>query len=553
MKILFEGEQYDSGLLRGIISPSYCDAPKRNSLASVNCVGYYFNPELDDSVIILPKVFVYNGGKAFGEFDPKDIIDYNDDVIEKLGASGRREIISELPVWIYRAVARYNKRRADNGIHSEEQIRNVVSNIGADSTTMLDIILSLIRFHKENHQLFTYIAKISASGRHKIDWTKTVTRKPAYIEEDSVIHMNVVSRRKEVNYEEQLVVLFYSVLNYLKDRYNFSLTLDVQYPLLRRHELARMFHGNKGTRFLKKIRYKYFTDKFLALWKLLFAFFEKSEYIAAGRYDEEVMLVKDFHLVFEDMIDDLISDTDILTYLKNHRDGKQVDHIYRYPSVTESCDDIYFIGDSKYYKPDNAVKGQSVAKQFTYARNVIQYCIDRKPAPNLRYRDELTEGYNITPNFFITAFVDPNFDFARDGLKYDKADTYTSCHFPDRLFDRDTLLIQSYDINFLFVLSAYISRNRNTRSTFRQRTRKQFRDRMLEYFRENYVFYELTPHSDIGSFVKKHMKVLNGRMYRTSQMTDSLVVAFEKSPGRKDDYLPAHIRDDCDMENYILS
>ena len=50
--------------------------------------------------------------------------------------------------------------------------------------------------------------------------------------------------------------------------------------------------------------------------------------------------------------------------------------------------------------------------------NIIQYNIDLLNetgsyyTENLRYRDKLTEGYNITPNFFIYGYINDykNFD-----------------------------------------------------------------------------------------------------------------------------------------------
>lgn len=59
----------------------------------------------------------------------------------------------------------------------------------------------------------------------------------------------------------------------------------------------------------------------------------------------------------------------------------------------------------------------AVYKQFTYARNIIQYNIndllDFSKGGNsgnydgFRYRDPLTEGYSVTPNFFVRGEVTP--------------------------------------------------------------------------------------------------------------------------------------------------
>ena len=88
---------------------------------------------------------------------------------------------------------------------------------------------------------------------------------------------------------------------------------------------------------------------------------------------------------------------------------KSFDHIYRDKSLVDQGD-IYFIGDSKYYKEGNSIGENSRYKQFTYAKNVIQYHIDlfNKGLKDdaLRYRDEFTESYNPTPNFFIRGVVD---------------------------------------------------------------------------------------------------------------------------------------------------
>ena len=56
----------------------------------------------------------------------------------------------------------------------------------------------------------------------------------------------------------------------------------------------------------------------------------------------------------------------------------------------------------------NEISGNAFFKQFTYAKNVIQVCMNifdggdgRDKLGRIRYVDEKTEGYNITPNFFI--------------------------------------------------------------------------------------------------------------------------------------------------------
>ena len=55
-------------------------------------------------------------------------------------------------------------------------------------------------------------------------------------------------------------------------------------------------------------------------------------------------------------------------------DGKIIDHLYKEKSLifADGNESIWHIGDSKYYKEENEVLGQSVAKQYTYAKNIVQ-------------------------------------------------------------------------------------------------------------------------------------------------------------------------------------
>ena len=88
----------------------------------------------------------------------------------------------------------------------------------------------------------------------------------------------------------------------------------------------------------------------------------------------------------------------------------------------------------------------------------------------MRYRDELTEGYNPTPNFFIRGTIDEkNLSYSEHKLtRYEEDEKKCSNkHFENRLFDRDTLLVLTYEINFLYVLSAYVLSHGYSSSTDR--------------------------------------------------------------------------------------
>lgn len=529
MIILFEEYHYKTEDLSKFLAERYY-FPINGIESKINFVGYYFNPQINggkgDVVIIFPKVFINEHNLAFDEFTTESLINPTFETTQRLTETGKDKLIFEISTWLYRAIQQFNKRHFYNSISEKQFINQIVTNLDENSSTELDIILSLLSFHKENQDLFTFIAKTAHSQQNKINWHKTINKKQPIIQNNQPIYVDVATTRKRINDDEELLILFYSTLNHIKEKYAFNFQIPQNYKLIKGHQFETILR--RGCRLLKNIKYKYFSDKMICLYNLLFTYFERSERTQSKKQIEEILLIKDFNIVFEDMIDDLIGDSTLLPGLKNHTDGKQVDHIYKYKSLLVE-DEIYFVGDSKYYKPQNSVGKNSKAKQFTYAKNVIQYNIDLFNSGNLeqriRYRENETEGYNITPNFFIYAFVNKNFDFSKSYLN-ETGKPIMQFHFENRLFDRDTLFVQYYNINFLFVLSGYLSRNSTLKNNFKKDTQKIFREKLVAFINEKYQFYKVKPNEDI--FLEKHFKLLNGKVYKPSQLEDELILAFEK-------------------------
>lgn len=516
MKILIEQYGYVKGRLSAILDPHYF-TELRDGKAKIPYVGYFLSHKIPDMVFILPKVFIIDG-KAFGEYDPEEIIDF-----DNLKPEHKANVFS-LSVWIYRAIKLYFQRNDKLGEESEI-LQNVVSHQGPRSETMIDIVLSLLKFDKEHKNLFAYITRLKHSGQNKIHWQKTISRTQALIQNGVPIYLQPHTKQKDINFDEELIVLFYSVLNYLAQEFKFNVRPAFGYDLLKPETIQSMIDSGKGIRVLRQNRRKYFTDEMVQLWNLLFTFFEQSQYVQSkDNDDEQAMLVREFNLVFEDMIDSLIGDSDISGGLKEQKDGKIIDHIYRDNSLIEDKKQIYFIGDSKYYKDDNDIGPNSIYKQFTYAKNVIQYNIDffnSKPqefdAENLQYRDNTTEGYNITPNFFIRGhlqadqlnnYSDANLQLEpmRNGKGYE-----VSYHFENRLFDRDTLILQTYNINFLFVLACYVQ-GAGERT---QEIRRAFRENIKVVLKNQYKFYAMTPRESINAeeFLKENFQQLLGKVF----------------------------------------
>ncbi|WP_318640834.1 LlaJI family restriction endonuclease [Flavobacterium ardleyense] len=525
MIILFEEYQYKTEKLKQVLSERYF-FPINSVYSKISYVGYYFNPLINDAVIIFPKVFINEYGLAFDEFEPETLVILTTEEKDILSKTGKDKIVFEISTWLYRAVQQFNKRHFYNSISENQFLNQVVTNLEEKSNTELDIILSLLKFYKESQTLFSFISKSAHSQQNKINWHKTINKKQPIIQNNTPIYLDLATTRKKVNYDEELLVLFYSTLYFIKGKYAFDFYPPQNYELIKGHQFENVLR--KGCRYLKSIKDKYYSDKMISLYNLLYAFFERSEKTQSKKQIEEVLLIKDFNIVFEDMIDDLIGDSQLLPELKNHADGKQVDHIYKYKSLL-FADEIYFVGDSKYYSPKNSVGKYSKAKQFTYAKNVIQYNIDlfndHKLDKQLRYRENLTEGYNITPNFFISAFVNKDFDFSNSCLT-EAGKPIMQKHFENRLFDRDTLIVQSYNINFLFVISAYLTNNSTLKTNFKNDTRKKFREKLVSFVNDKYHFYILEPKDNL--FIEKHFKLLNGKIYKPSNLKEELILAFEK-------------------------
>ena len=205
------------------------------------------------------------------------------------------------------------------------------------------------------------------------------------------------------------------------------------------------------------------------------------------------------------------------------------DSQYQELTNNDNDDTIYYIGDSKYYKRGNSLGREAVYKQFTYARNVIQWNIDLfndgKPAEkvgHVKLRDDVTEGYNVIPNFFISAnqnvlrpeddiqLIDNDKEASLRRQQY-----YLSRQFDNRLFDRDTFLLAHYDVNFLFVIALYGRNNYATQVAWRNNVRKMFRREIQAMLKDNFEFYAMTAHADVNaeSYIKENFQLLLGKVY----------------------------------------
>ena len=541
MKLLIEEYLYDVADVTYVLDGLFTLQDVEQKV-SVSYVGYYYNPheKVKDVVFILPKVLIDEKDRIFGKYHPKDLIHLDEAKIEE----HERKFLYEFAVWIHRAIVVFNDSKKDNKIVLYRQIE--IEGKGSHkkkSNTLLDVILSLILFNKENQQFFTFIIKNIHSGFNKINWGKTISGTTAMVEENSPVYLNPMNKKKMVNFDEELIILFFSILQYISDHFGFRTKIPYGFKLITGNQFERYLKGYDRTR-LRQIKYKYFSDTAVKLWDLCYAFFEKSYQIRMNVSQSEYLLVKSFHVVFEAMIDELIGVPHELLPpgLADQYDGKLVDHFYTYEGVlinNKKEDDIYYIGDSKYYKIGNSLGKESVFKQRTYARNVIQWnmnlWLDNKadkndPFEKIELFDEVTEGYNVIPNFFISANIDMKELSYNDYLEPHPDPYDISRQFKNRLYDRDTLLLSHYNVNFLFVLALYARNNSGAKETWKQHARAKFRTAVQKLLQDKFDFYALSAHPDVDGkqYFKEHFQETLGKTFRPFDNKGIFSLALDK-------------------------
>ncbi len=559
MRIYFENYSYNTDQIEPYLDAKLLYKDLKNNKRKTDRIGYLFvtKEKYSGPIFILPNSFliaVDNKGEVFNvlgipNVTPESVID-TDDPENPFYGTAKETFLPELSLWLYRSLSRFRFENMGTTICDNAELYSELPEEGARDKDFLSTSLELIDFLKEHKNLFTQITLINHSGRNKIDWGKTVQQDP-FFENGEPWYLEPAIKQKSIDIDDTLLRLYYSVLKYLRDKYKFPVNLDdVQYELFSVDQIQSFIDTGVGAKKLSNIRHKYFRDELVQLWSLLRAFFAFNIDDKDKAKREECLLVRKYNIVFEAMVDKLISTPKGVEDLKKKQeDGKLIDHIFRFKSLLSKKSDIYYIGDSKYYRDDNKPSGVALYKQFTYAKNAIQYQIDnlylaangQKKKGNLRYRDDLTESYNITPNFFIRSRItakDVDFNKPAVSLTYwDPKNNIqyppTNKHFEDRLFDRDTLILREFSINLLFVIAAYSGyEDEYWTSEIHQTIRKDF----IDSIDNEYEFFILTP-QDLTpvAFYHLHFQWLRGKVFMLNESDDFFILGFEKTAQGKAD------------------
>ncbi|MHA6697756.1 hypothetical protein [Chryseobacterium sp. A321] len=551
MRILFEGAKYNIDDLEKCFGDKFYH--QIGSHGYIDVVGYYHSND-NQLYYFLPKLFITDNDTFLDtNFQYQSL--FNESVESFL----KRDItllnwFRKFLIIFYKSLAEY-KNRVDGNIIQLGDTLQLSSNIGKNEFTFLDLVLSLLNFYKKNRDFFIFHTKEQQSLKHKkVNWNKTIRKQQPVFVGNTPIYDKLNTKVKKVNNDEILMTYFYSVLNHLKDEYKVDIQIDCPYNLIKGKRFEIFLET--GIYKIKKIKNNYYSDKLKAIYNLLVLFFEKSFIGSVKNKSDDFIIVKKYHNVFEDMVDKLLSDSFSerktsngisLNFLKNNQDGKILDHLFEFDSILDTDESIFYIGDSKYYKHNSYVRDNSIYKQFTYAKNVIQYNIDllqedaKIPSlinKNIRYRDDITEGYSISPNFFIQGIIKDINDYDTNSLVQNiEKGTEKNAHFKERLFDRDTLFINYYEINFLFVLNSYTNYSPDKILETRQLFKNTFKTHFRAYFKNhsgfNFYGFNFNSEQELKEFVDVEFRHITGRVIRTISNPNKLILAINPSRENK--------------------
>ena len=131
----------------------------------------------------------------------------------------------------------------------------------------------------------------------------------------------------------------------------------------------------------------------------------------------------------------------------------------------------------------------------------------------------------------MSANINPATLSYEDKTEEHKKQPPVSRHFNNRLYDRDTLIISHYDVNFLYVLSLYARNNAGAKEAYRSSVREKFRKSIQDILNKSFKFYAMEAHADVDSvkYLKEHFKDVVGKVFSPYQNDNIYSLALDMS------------------------
>lgn len=471
-------------------------------------VGYCYihtenEDETDKCIFFIPKVVLNSDddentapkAKVLLKYAPEDII--CSETLKVIDYESYSFIL-KLSFEVCKAIEVYHNSIKTAQLPVAQDIDSIRANLNNRPQSLLDLLQSFEKFSLENRDYFMFLSQESHNPQKKINWRRTIQSTQPFFQKKRPFYLNPITKKSEIDFDEELLVIFYSILHYINSEYDLRCPINEGYNLITGSAFKHYLTGYGQIR-MAQIQFRYFSDKSLELWSLCNEFFCHLA-TSENRITTEYLLAKGFHEVFEKMMDHLIGDEDKETQRqKKLRDGKEIDHLYRGQSLIKPDREIFYIADSKYYTIGAVMDDKSRWKQFTYAtdiQNEIRYnqLSDKGNSTWPIILDETTFGYDIIPNYLISASLprgDNMTSFDYESIMKNPlspADNHIQ-HLENGLFSSSTKYIFRYNINFLFAITLYARDSDSEIADFKKRVRKYFLDHIIEEYDSHFIFF----------------------------------------------------------------
>ena len=271
MRIYFEDYLYPPHLLEEYFGKmlEVCD-----DKVKTRYVGYVYNRDkYDGPIFILPKALLLKrGGKmtflGIKEAVPEKIIDLESPENPLYGSDIIGEI-SGFSIWVHQVIRRFYDENKRSNIIKEAELRRSSASASSGKKDLLSASMQLIDFFKEHETIFTTITKENHSGNNNTSWQRTISRTRPYIDQatQEPLYVQTVNKKKELDTNEKLIILFYSVLNYLKKEYHLKISLgDLIYPIMPAAKVGTLVSSGITPKEIKGNKSSYFREDLRELW-----------------------------------------------------------------------------------------------------------------------------------------------------------------------------------------------------------------------------------------------------------------------------------------------
>lgn len=424
--------------------------------------------------------------KILSEYDP---VEYIDSAKLKEENYEHYSFILKLSYEVCKAVRVYwerNKNKAS--LPQKQSISDISAHLNDRPQSLIDLLRALEQFAIDNQDWFLFMTQQSHNPQKKINWRKTIQNTQPVFQDNTPVYLNPITVKKEIDFDEELLTIFNSILLYINTEYGLHCPVNEGYDLIVSDMFDNYLQGY-GHLKLSEIRYRYFSDKTLELWNLCDEFFmhhNASEKVLKKEY----ILAKGFHNVFEKMMDHLIgADNDKkLESQKKLNDGKVIDHLYKDYSLVNPKQEIIYIADSKYYTIGAEIGEESRWKQFTYASD-----IQNERSKEDWVFDRFTNGYDVIPNYLISAALPKDnitdFDYEKITENPIKSEDNHMTHVDNALFSATSKYIFRFDINFLYAISLYARDDDSEINGFKNRVHAEVRSKIMAEYDEAFRFF----------------------------------------------------------------